>query len=53
MIDGWKPKLPYQFIDAGMVVVTKDNVDTYPDQVQKITDGIMGDLKTKYLVGGP
>jgi ribose transport system substrate-binding protein len=50
MIDGWKPKLPYQFIDAGMVMVTKDNVDTYPAEVQKITDGVMADLKTKYLV---
>jgi len=52
MVDGWKPRQQYQFIDAGMVVVTKDNVDTYPDQVQKITDGIMGDLKTKYLTNG-
>jgi hypothetical protein len=33
-------------------VVTRDNVDTYPDQVQKITDGIMDDLKTKYLTNG-
>lgn len=49
MLDGWTPKKPYQFINAGTVVVDKSNVDTYQQQVRKITDGIVADLKTKYL----
>ncbi len=50
MLDGWKPKKDYQFINAGIVKVTKKNVGTYPDEVRKITDGIVTDLKTKYLL---
>ncbi len=50
MLDGWKPVKDYQFINAGIVVVTKDNVDTYAADVRKITDGIVAELKTKYLV---
>jgi len=49
MLDGWKPVKPYQFINAGIVVITKDNVDTYATEVKKITDGIVAELKTKYL----
>ena len=49
MLDGWTPKKPYQFINAGIVIVDKSNVDTYQKQVRKITDGIVADLKTKYL----
>ncbi len=49
MLDGWKPVKDYQFINAGAVVVTKANVDTYATEVRKITDGIVADLKTKYL----
>jgi ribose transport system substrate-binding protein len=49
MLKGWKPVKDYAFIDAGIVVVTKANVDTYQQEVQKITDGIVADLKTKYL----
>ena len=49
MLDGWTPKADHQYIDAGIVVVTKDNVDTYAKDVQKITDGILAELKTKYL----
>ena len=49
MLDGWKPAKDYQFVNAGIVVVTKANVDTYQQEVKKITDGIVADLKTKYL----
>lgn len=49
MLQGWTPVKDYQFIDAGIVVVTKDNIDTYSEEVQKITDAIMQDVKTKYL----
>ena len=49
LLDGWVPAEPYRFIDAGIVVVTRDNVDTYAAAVQKITDAIAAELKTKYL----
>lgn len=49
MVDGWKPRHEYQFIDAGIVVVRKANVDTYSAEVRKITDSILADLRTKYL----
>jgi len=49
LLDGWTPVQDYQFIDAGIVIVTKDSLDTYAAEVRKITDGIAADLKTKYL----
>ena len=49
MLDGWTPKAPYQFINAGIVIVTKDNIDTYAAEVRKITDGIAAELRVKYL----
>ncbi|MDP9173317.1 MAG: substrate-binding domain-containing protein [Planctomycetota bacterium] len=49
MTEGWTPKQPYQFVNAGIVIVTKDNLDTYTTEVQKITDSVLGDLKAKYL----
>jgi len=49
LLDGWTPVADYQFIDAGILVVTKDNVDTYAAEVRKITDRIAADLKVKYL----
>jgi len=49
LLDGWTPVQDYQFIDAGIVVVTRDNIDTYAAEVRKITDRIAADLKTKYL----
>ena len=49
MLDGWTPKKDYQFINAGIVIVKKDNLDTYAAEVKKTTDRIVGELKTKYL----
>jgi ribose transport system substrate-binding protein len=49
MADGWTPKQPYQFINAGHVIVTKDNIDTYAGDVQAITGSIIADIETKYL----
>ncbi len=49
MLDGWKPKKDYQFINAGIVMVNKGNIDTYSKEVRKITDAIVADLKTRYL----
>ena len=49
MLDGWTPKAPYQFVNAGTVIVTQANVDTYTQEVQKISDAVIAELKTKYL----
>ncbi len=49
MLDGWTPRKDYQYINAGIVVVTKANIDTYTNDVKKITAQIVEDLKTKYL----
>jgi ribose transport system substrate-binding protein len=49
LLDGWRPRAPYQFVNAGIVVVTKDNIDTYAVEVRKITDGIAAELRTRYL----
>jgi ribose transport system substrate-binding protein len=49
LLDGWRPRAPYQFVNAGIVVVTKDNIDTYAAEVRKITDGIAAELRTRYL----
>jgi hypothetical protein len=49
MLDGWTPKAHYQFINAGIVIVTRDNIDTYAAEVRKITDGIVAELRSKYF----
>ena len=49
MVKGWTPKQDYQFINAGHVVITKDNLATYKAEVKAITAGIIADLETKYL----
>jgi ribose transport system substrate-binding protein len=49
MLDGWRPKKDYQFINAGIVLVNKDNVDSYSKEVRKITDSIVAELKTRYM----
>jgi ribose transport system substrate-binding protein len=50
MIKGYKPVKPYQFINSGIVVVNKSNVDTYAESIHKLTDKILDDLKSKYLI---
>ncbi|MGD8236977.1 MAG: substrate-binding domain-containing protein [Armatimonadota bacterium] len=49
MLDGWAPRQDYQFINAGIVVVTAANLDTYADEVRAATDRILTDVKTKHL----
>lgn len=46
---GWTPRQPYQFINSGIVLVTRDNLDTYADEVRRVTERIAGELKTRYL----
>jgi ribose transport system substrate-binding protein len=47
--EGWTPRQDYQFIDAGLVVVTRNNMDTYATDVRKATDRLLADLKARYL----
>jgi ribose transport system substrate-binding protein len=50
MLHGWQPKTNYQFIDAGCVPVTKENVDSFQKDIEAKTKTIVVELKTKYLV---
>lgn len=49
MAAGAQPREPYQFINAGHVIITKDNLDTYAAEVRAITDRIIAGIDTKYL----
>lgn len=49
MVEGWTPKQPYQFINAGHVIITKENLDSYAAEIRAITDGIIAELETTYL----
>ncbi|MDE2703668.1 MAG: hypothetical protein OXI35_01265, partial [Gemmatimonadota bacterium] len=49
LLDGWQANSDRYFINSGTVLVTKDNVDTFEDEVRAITARIMGELETKYL----
>ncbi len=49
LLDGWQANPDRYFINSGTVLVTKDNVDTFEDEVRAITVRIMGELETKYL----
>lgn len=49
LIEGWTPRRDYQFINAGIVVVTRANLDSYPADIRKVTEGLVAELKTKYL----
>jgi len=49
LLDGWTRRLGYQVIDAGTVLVTAENVDTFAKDVQTVTDRIHQDIETKYL----
>jgi ribose transport system substrate-binding protein len=49
MLQGWLPKSDYQFVDAGCVPVTKENVDSFQAGIEAMTKTIVAELKTKYL----
>ena len=46
---GWTPRQNYQFINSGIVVVSRTNLATYAAQVRQRTDAIVAELKTRYL----
>lgn len=49
LLQGWRPRAPYQFIDSGCVVVTKANVDSFQAGITQLTRTIVAELTTKYL----
>ncbi len=49
MSEGWTPKAGMYRVDTGTSVVTKDNTETYNDDLMKINDEIKASLETKYL----
>jgi ribose transport system substrate-binding protein len=49
LLQGWQPKADYQFVDAGCVPVTKENVDSFQAGIEAMTKSIVAELKTRYL----
>ena len=49
LLDGWKPQDDAYFVNAGIAVVTKENVDSYFDDILAVTKEIVDSLETKYL----
>jgi ribose transport system substrate-binding protein len=47
---GWTPRQDYAFINAGIVVVMRANLDTYAAEIQQATQRIAAELKTRHLV---
>lgn len=47
--EGYKVKDGQYFVDGGNVVVTKDNIGSYEDEIQVVTDKILAELTTVYL----
>ncbi|MGO8695591.1 MAG: sugar ABC transporter substrate-binding protein [Rectinemataceae bacterium] len=49
MSEGYKPMPGVYNISTGQVLITKDNVDNYMDDLAKLTATIKSDMTTKYL----
>lgn len=47
--EGWKPKPGAYDINAGIVIVTKANINKYAADLTKVTNQIKADLTKKYL----
>lgn len=47
--EGWTPRREYQFIDAGLVLVTRENLDTYAAEVRRVTTQLVADLPAMHL----
>jgi len=47
--EGWKPKAGAYDINAGIVIVTKANINKYAADLTKVTNQIKADLTKKYL----
>ena len=49
MGEGYQVKDDQYFIDAGIVLVTKDNMDAYAEELDGVTEEILDKLTTDYL----
>lgn len=49
MNEGYKVKEGQYFINAGNVLVTKDNLDSYAKDLEQVTSDILSKLTTEYL----
>ncbi len=49
LLDGWTPKKGAYFVDTGAVLVTRDNLEAFRDEVMAITRAILRGLETEYL----
>lgn len=49
MADGWTVREGQYYINAGAVLVNKDNLTSFEEDITAITDGIKADLETIYL----
>ncbi len=47
--EGYKPKADAYFVDAGFAYVNKDNLETYSEDILKVTEQIKSELLDKYL----
>jgi ribose transport system substrate-binding protein len=50
LLDGYKTKDPYAYVNSDLVVVTKENADTYIDDLWNVTLGIADKFADTYLV---
>jgi len=50
--DGWVPKTWGEHIDTGMVVINKDNMNTYQKDIEKVTNDLVATIETDILKQG-
>ncbi len=50
LIQGWTPKDGKFFVNAGMAIVEKSNVDSYQEKLMTVTKDIAARLETEYLI---
>lgn len=50
--DGWVPQTWGEHIDTGMVVITKDNMDTYQKDIEQVTNDLVATIETDILKQG-
>jgi ribose transport system substrate-binding protein len=49
MLEGWTPYRPYVFIDAGHIVVNKNNITTFQEELWGFAEGTVADFEKRYL----
>jgi len=49
LAQGYSPKEGVYFVNAGAVYANKDNMETYQEEIEKVTEQIKGELLSTYL----